>query len=121
MAQRSRKTICSEPGCPEFTTGGRCEDHKRAAEQQRGSAAERGYSGVDWQSVRRAVLRRDRMCVICGTARSKVADHWPDSRRDLLAASVEDPDAPYRLRGLCRPCHSRETAREQPGGWNRRD
>ncbi|MEU8131949.1 hypothetical protein [Streptodolium elevatio] len=46
-----------------------------------------------------------------------VADHFPSSRRQLIAAGVADPDAPERLRALCSPCHNRETAKRQPGGW----
>jgi 5-methylcytosine-specific restriction protein A len=71
--------------------------------------------------VRRIVLTRDPICVVCKRAFSTLADHWPDSRKDLIAKGVTDPDAPYRLRGLCAPCHSKETAIAQPGGWNQRD
>ena len=117
---RKRLSVCTTPGCPEYTLDGRCAKHKRAAEQQRGTAAQRGYSGKAWQRARRIVLRRDPICKACMRAFSTDVDHWPDSRRDLIAAGVKDPDAPHRLRGLCHPCHSRETAREQPGGFNRR-
>lgn len=121
MARRKRVSVCSVAGCPTLTQDGRCDAHKRAAEQQRGSAAERGYSGAAWSQARRIVLRRDPICVLCGRAFSTIADHWPVSRKDLLAQGVRDPDAPHRLRGLCASCHGKETAREQPGGWNRRD
>lgn len=121
MARPLRIQVCSVPGCPELTKGGRCADHQRAAEQQRGSAAQRGYGGRAWRVARRAVLRRDPVCVLCHKQFATVADHWPTSRRDLLAAGVADPDAPHRLRALCASCHGSETAREQPGGWNRRD
>jgi len=63
------------------------------------------------------VLDRDPICVLCRLAASTVADHWPTSRRDLEAAGL-DPNDPARGRGLCKPCHDRETARNQPGGWN---
>lgn len=120
MPRPGRITICTVAGCPEFVDGGgRCDEHKRAADRSRGTARQRGYGGRNWTRARRAVLVRDRMCVLgCGRP-ATVADHWPTSRRDLIAQGVEDPDAPERLRGLCRDCHSRETAREQPGGWNR--
>jgi hypothetical protein len=49
-----------------------------------------------------------------------VPDHHPRSRRELIAAGVADPDADEYLRPLCAPCHNPETARNQPGGWNRR-
>jgi len=29
-----------------------------------------------------------------------------------------NPDDPKYGRGLCSPCHSKETAEHQPGGWN---
>jgi 5-methylcytosine-specific restriction protein A len=45
------------------------------------------------------------------------ADHWPLSRRQLAAQGM-NPNDPKHGRGLCTPCHSRETARDQPGGWN---
>ncbi|MFF3912672.1 hypothetical protein ACFYZB_04175 [Streptomyces sp. NPDC001852] len=50
-----------------------------------------------------------------------MADHHPDERRDLVAASVPDPDAPHRLRGICIPCHARKTSEATPGGWAQRD
>jgi 5-methylcytosine-specific restriction protein A len=118
MARRRALTICNVPRCPEYTDSGRCEDHRREADQRRGTAAQRGYSGPDWARARAAVLARDPQCVLgCGRP-STVADHWPTSRRDLLAAGVTNPDAPERMRGVCRPCHSTETAHHQPGGWN---
>lgn len=64
---------------------------------------------------------RDPICVVCGVAFATVADHWPTSRRELVEQGVANPDAPHRLRALCASCHGSETAREQPGGWNRRD
>ncbi|MER7155437.1 holin, partial [Streptomyces lydicus] len=52
----------------------------------------------------------------CGQ-RSAHADHYPLSRRELVARG-DDPDDPRHGRGLCGPCHSSETAQHQPGGWN---
>ncbi|WP_433406947.1 hypothetical protein [Streptomyces sp. CA-146814] len=46
------------------------------------------------------------------------ADHWPLSKRELVARGLDEHD-PRRGRGLCHSCHSSETARHQPGGWNR--
>lgn len=119
MTRRRALTICTTPGCPEYTDSGRCDGCRTEAEQRRGSARQRGYGGRAWSRSRRAVLQRDPLCVLgCGRP-ATVADHWPVSRRDLVAQGVADPDAPHRMRGVCVPCHSSETAREQPGGWNR--
>jgi 5-methylcytosine-specific restriction protein A len=113
-------TVCTIPGCPTLTDTGRCTAHRREADRARGTAAERGYSGNEWTRARAAVLTRDPQCVLhCGRP-STVADHWPTSRRELIAQGVTDPDAPHRLRGICQPCHSTETAHHQPGGFNQR-
>ena len=107
---------CSTPGCPELIAAGqsRCVDHDRAADRKRGA---RGYQTPGHRRFRRLVLLRDPLCVVCREAVSTVADHYPTSRRDLVSQGL-DPDDPTRGRGLCHPCHSRETARHQPGGWN---
>ncbi|PYC83490.1 holin [Streptomyces tateyamensis] len=118
MARRRAYAVCSTPGCPEYTDSGRCDEHRRQAEQRRGSPRQRGYGGPDWTQARAAVIARDPICVLCRTEPSRVADHWPASRRQLLQQGVPDPDAPERMRGICRPCHSRETAEHQPGGWH---
>jgi 5-methylcytosine-specific restriction protein A len=128
MPRRAGWRVCSKPSCPEYTNqGGRCEDHRREAEQRRGSAKQRGYSGTGWQAARRAVLDRDPRCVCTDDGHghagqcpepSTVADHYPDERRDLITAGVPDPDAPSRMRGVCAGCHARKTAAETPGGWN---
>ncbi|AHH98316.1 hypothetical protein KALB_4954 [Kutzneria albida DSM 43870] len=43
-----------------------------------------------------------------------VADHYPKSRRELVAAGA-DPNDPQHGRGLCVACHNAQTARLQPG------
>lgn len=128
MSPRKALKVCSQPGCPELTPEGRCDAHKREAEQRRGSAYQRGYGGKSWISSRDAVLARDPICVCrddghdhdgqrCGQT-STVADHYPDERRNLIAAGVPDPDAPHRMRGICADCHNRKTGATAPGGWN---
>lgn len=119
MPRPKRLTVCTHPGCPLLTAASRCDEHQRAADAARGTAAERGYGGKAYRFGRRAVLRRDPVCVLCHTAPATVADHYPVSRRELLAMGIRNPDAPDRMRGLCASCHGRETAELQPGGWNR--
>lgn len=113
--------VCSVTGCPELYDGNRsrCPEHRAAADRERGSASERGYTSAGHQAFREAVLQRDPICVLCRVRWSTVADHFPDSRRDLEAVGL-DPNDPARGRGLCTPCHSIETARHQPGGWHNR-
>ena len=109
---------CTAPGCPELVTSGRCANHRRQAERTRGTAAQRGYDHR-WARRRAAYLRRHPLCRLC-PAPATVADHYPVSRRDLVAQGVPDPDADHRLRPLCASCHGKETAAHQPGGWHAR-
>lgn len=109
---------CPVPGCPQLTSGGRCGTHRRQADQARGSRQSRGY-GSHWEAKRGDYLKRNRWCRLC-QAKATVADHYPVSKRDLLAQGVTDPDADHRLRPLCASCHGKETAKHQPGGWNAR-
>lgn len=109
--------VCPTPGCPNLTSGGRCQGCRSEAEERRGSRQARGYDAA-WERKRARYLTAHPICVLC-SGMATVADHHPTSRRDLLAQGVTDLDADHRLRALCAPCHSSETARLQPGGWNR--
>jgi 5-methylcytosine-specific restriction enzyme A len=114
------RSVCSRPGCPQLTDGsGRCDTCRSEAEQARGSAAQRGYDTQHVRRFRTGVLKRDPICVVCAQAPSTVADHWPLSRRQLVAQGM-DPNDPQHGRGLCASDHGRETAANpaQRGGWN---
>lgn len=114
------RRVCSRPGCPNLThTGGRCPDCRADADRARGTAAQRGYTSPGHRAFRTDVLDRDPICVLCHLAAATVADHWPRSRRELIDAGA-NPNDPRHGRGLCARCHSRETTRNQPGGWNSR-
>ncbi|MFB7288991.1 holin [Actinacidiphila glaucinigra] len=117
MARRTAWRVCNVPGCPEFTQHGRCDDHRRQAEQQRGTARQRGYDREHETRFRTGVLTKHPTCVLCGQRPSVHADHHPLSRRELVERGL-DPNNPAHGRGLCPPCHSSQTARHQPGGWN---
>ncbi|MEU9405048.1 holin [Streptomyces sp. NPDC048281] len=127
MPRRTAWRVCNVPGCPEYTRHSKCDDHRGEAEQQRGSARQRGYDVEHEQRFRKPVLLRDPTCVCtdeghghsspCGQP-SRHADHYPQDRRALAAAGL-DPNDPRYGRGLCGPCHSSHTAAEQPGGWHR--
>ncbi|GAB3817710.1 hypothetical protein [Micromonospora zhanjiangensis] len=117
---------CSTPGCPELVRTGRCSTCTGQAEQQRGTAAQRGYGARHRRRFRTRVLQRNPLCVCVDTSHdhgtqclrpSTVADHHPRSRRELEAAGL-DPNDPAYGRGLCKGCHDRHTAAAQPGGWN---
>ncbi|MFD7319547.1 hypothetical protein ACFV9D_00425 [Streptomyces sp. NPDC059875] len=55
----------------------------------------------------------------CRQAEATQADHWPLSKRDLRARGLDEHDPRRgRGRGLYASCHSKETLKHQPGGWN---
>jgi 5-methylcytosine-specific restriction enzyme A len=116
------KTPCPVPGCGELTAGGRCEEHKRAANRQRGTASQRGYGQAHRDRFRAGVLERDVNCVLCIAEerwiQATVADHWPLGRDELVERGL-DPDDPANGRGLCASCHSRVTQQNprQAGGF----
>ncbi|MFJ4687068.1 holin [Streptomyces sp. NPDC088789] len=94
--------------------------------RDRPSAAAQGYGREHRDRFRAGVLRRDRTCVCteeqhghatpCG-APSVHADHHPLSKRELRERGLDENHPAYG-RGLCHPCHSSETGRHQPAGWN---
>ena len=120
--------VCSTKGCPELTASGRCDGCQAQAEQQRGTAAQRGYDAKHRRTFRNAVLRKNPLCVCTDQTHdnhgtqclraSTVADHHPLSRKELVGAGL-NPNDPKHGRGLCKPCHDRHTAEAQPGGWHR--
>lgn len=117
---RTRLKVCSTPGCPSLVASGRCPTCSAAASRARGTRQQRGYDRNHVVLFRRAVLRRDPVCVMpdCDEP-SQHADHWPLSRKQLVAQGM-DPNDPKHGRGLCASHHSQETAAHQPGGWNAR-
>lgn len=112
---------CSTPGCPELVPKGqgRCAGCVRVAGVRRGSSARRGYGTAHRLRFREGVLALHPVCVRCMRRPSTIADHWPLSRDELVKRKL-DPNDPKNGRGLCKPCHDSETARNQPGGWNAR-
>jgi len=100
-----------------LTPTGRCPRCTATSDRARGTPTQRGYGAEHRNRFREGVLAREPFCRLCHKP-STVADHWPVGRDDLVTDG-EDPNDPTHGRGLCQPCHSRETAKHQPGGWNR--
>jgi 5-methylcytosine-specific restriction protein A len=110
--------VCSVHGCPTLypsTEGSRCPAHRRQARAARTDNTV--YSTRGHRTFRTAVLTRDPICTLCHLAVSTVADHYPRTRRELVAQGL-DPNAPEHGRGLCAPCHNKWTAQSSPGGWH---
>ena len=110
--------VCSEPGCPELTENGKCEEHRKAArarrDARRESAADRGY-GACWRKIRTAFLAEHPICIDCG-GDAVVPDHDPKTRRELVAEGVDDPDDFKYLKPRCTTCHNRKTAKDKARG-----
>jgi 5-methylcytosine-specific restriction endonuclease McrA len=66
----------------------------------------RPYNRAAWRKVRAVVLSRSPACVECGQRATEV-DHINGDPWD---------NRPDNLRGMCKPCHSRRTARDQVHG-----
>lgn len=112
MPQRA-PSACRRPGCPGLVRNGvcsRCGPLRRqvqaAHDEQRGTAAQRGYDGR-WQRLRLAFLNEHPLCADC-LARGYVVPatdvHHLVPRRD------GGSDADSNLAALCHACHSRITA-----------
>lgn len=115
MPTRAKK--CAAPGCgiPAEPGESRCPLHRGAQRRRsdliRGNSDRRGY-GADHRRFRDAVLARDPFCVLCGINRATVADHYPHSRKVLVAEGL-DPNDPFYGRGLCHDCDRLQTAQRQ--------
>ncbi|MGA6183373.1 HNH endonuclease signature motif containing protein [Stenotrophomonas sp. NPDC077421] len=90
---------------------------KQHAPPERNRQAERALAtnSTYWLRLRAVVLSQSPLCVACmaegrTTAASHVDHRDGDSRNNDLS----------NLQGLCRPCHSAKTAREDGGFGNRR-
>jgi len=106
------KTACSEPGCGKGSTqGGRCDEHRRSQQryrsQQRVSPSRNGY-GRAWAKISQTIRGEQPWCInydTCGNPSQEV-DH-------ILPKEDGGTDDRENLQGLCKPCHSRKTMREQ--------
>src|SRR4051794_8691645 len=114
MATLVPRRRCTSPGCPNLAEG-RCPYHQKLAGRQRDTWTE--LYGRDWPRRRLEYLAEHPWCVLCGRM-ATTADHHPKGIRLLLKIGVSDPHADKYLRPLCTSCHSTETGKHQPGGWN---
>ncbi len=107
--------LCSHPGCGAVSTARFCTKH---AEQHRaqspgwqstkGSSTSRGY-GANWRRLRRMILSRDPICVLCRRAPSVTVDH-------IKSKAERGKDEDENLRGLCDACHKRKTGQDGARG-----
>lgn len=112
------KTTCPVPGCPELTDGGRCDEHKSQAEQQRGSGKDRGWT-PRWARFRKRYLDDNPNCLDC--LEGDPPQWTPATDIDHVDGTGRNGPHAYdldNLRPLCHSCHSRKTVTFD-GGFGR--
>jgi 5-methylcytosine-specific restriction protein A len=109
---------CTQPGCPQLVSHGRCQTHTRAAmqayESTRLSPTLRGY-GRTWQKLRLMVLREEPLCRVCGEAGLVVPAVDVDHAIALRRGGTNERS---NLVPMCHACHSAKTIREDGGLGN---
>lgn len=102
-------SACREPMCPDFgVIRGRCELHAKTYRQRtrKATAGASMYGTKRWKAARRKCLSRDRYtCQDCRRFGNEVDHVVPLAQGGL-------PFALNNLQTLCKPCHSRKTAKE---------
>lgn len=110
--------LCAEPRCPNPATGrGRCDAHRKTNERHRSrvrreDARERNrfYARKRWAVTRNHKLFLAPLCELQHPGCEGIASEVHHR------IAMEDGGAEYTLDNLvsaCKPCHSRETRREQ--------
>lgn len=64
---RKPKRMCSYPGCPELTEGRYCEKHQKedTKKNNRNRKYKKLYNSSRWQRLRKKVLTKHPLCVVC--------------------------------------------------------
>jgi 5-methylcytosine-specific restriction protein A len=88
----------------------------RRYDQERGSAASRGYSSR-WRAYRQMFLRAHPLCEICESEGKLTPASDVDHRQAVSGPGDPLFWDPANHRALCHACHSRKTAMED-GRWS---
>jgi 5-methylcytosine-specific restriction endonuclease McrA len=101
MGRRRTLSPCNEPGCPELVPHGqrRCAKHKQEFNAARGLKAGARSARDNTSQVRfsRAVKKRDRQCVRCGSSDDLRAHHLVPVHK----GGSDDPANGVTLCGRC--------------------
>lgn len=99
------KIACHRCGTPTDELDGLCDECRGVLRP-----TERPYDDPLWRRRSAAFLRAHPWCALCEelglSVKATVADHWPMSRKELVAAGESDPDQTKYLRPLCRGHHN---------------
>lgn len=108
---RKPKRPCSHPGCPELTDQRFCLEHAKAEDEryrkrQRDPKINRRYDHR-WRKMRNAYVAKHPLCEDCleqGRTTPVAEVHH------VLPLEHGGTHDETNLRGLCKPCHSRQSA-----------
>lgn len=111
------KRPCRFAGCTELViVGAYCDQHKgergRVTDEHRPSAAKRGYD-ANWGRLRLHKLALNPLCEECLTHDRVTVANEVDHILPLAQGGTNELT---NLRSLCKPCHSRKTARQSRRG-----
>ncbi len=109
---RRAKVPCKHSGCPNLIEprARYCKDHEKHKRTERWgrSGDSKNYQGA-WPKIRRMHLNRNPLCVACESRGQITAANEVDHIIPLSQGGTHDE---ANLQSLCKPCHSRKTARE---------
>ncbi len=128
------RKVCCRPGCDDLAVegGAHCERHederkeKEAARRTKGKLGKDAVAGAKlyntraWRDSRLAFLKRNPVCVDCDelgvVTEATEVDHIEPHRGDRALFFDRS-----NWQSLCKPCHSRKTAREvlHTGGYRK--
>ncbi|RAW69306.1 MULTISPECIES: HNH endonuclease [Morganellaceae] len=104
---------CHYPGCKQRVKSGRCKEHRREQDRQRGTRTERGYSNR-WGHYRLQYLKTYPLCVHC----LQQGSYTPASIVDHIIPIQGEADVLFWLasnhQALCHACHNRKTVQTDP-------
>ncbi|CAL9496388.1 HNH endonuclease signature motif containing protein [Streptomyces sp. enrichment culture] len=109
--------VCTTPGCPCLTYGGKCPGCRRAHDRRRNATAHRrAYQSKEWRRTRREFLREHPLCECDDCAAipaplrpaAQVVDHV-----DALGPLGPRGHDWSNLRAMSKRCHDRRTMRDQ--------
>ena len=110
---------CEHPACSRLAMSGRtCSQHKKERKQIKERARVNPYRSMysrRWRRARKQFLLINSLCVHC-LQENKIT---PATEVDHIIDHKGDPELFWDInnwQGLCKPCHSRKTAKENSLG-----
>lgn len=106
----ARLTLCSYPGCRQIVQGGRCNEHRRPAPEERPKVRDPFLDTRAWRDLSTLVAAKDPLCANCKRRGLVVIG----TQRDHIVPRKERPDLALvesNIENLCDRCHAKKTRR----------